>query len=156
KRRIGKRSGVIVDRERLAAIVSGEPLAHARREFGDDGATALTALVGALRKIYEHVAPEQLVGGMTVVQALSLCTPGKPLPADLPEGEVELATPQALAETHRDALTIIFLPNRRLRVLSAAVDPTTVSDEAVVYHFNPNDGEYFVVGCAAPVRPGAV
>src|SRR4051812_23884938 len=106
-----------IDYERLATVASAEPLTHAEREFGEEGIAALTSLISQVRLIYAHLAPEQLGGGLTVVHALGLYEPGRPLPDGLPDSGDEVAVPSDLADVHLEALTIILLPNRRLRVL---------------------------------------
>src|SRR5882672_2316217 len=145
-----------IDRQRLAQIASREPLARARHVFGDAGAEALASLVGLLRQIYEFVAPEQLTGGLTVVSAICLQVPGAPLPDHLTSDGQDITQPAQLAELRPHTVTLIILPNGRLRIAHADRDPDELARDAVVYRYDPAHGEYFLIGDQETVRPDGV
>jgi hypothetical protein len=147
---------VTVDRQRLSEIASREPLARAQQVFGEAGAEALVSLVGLLRQIYEYVAPEQITGGLTIVSALSLQTPGAPLPDHLPTFGQDIARPEELAALRPHTLTLIILPNGRLLVAGADPDPRELARDALVYRYDAGQGEYFLIGEDVAVRPDSV
>jgi len=147
---------VTVDRERLARIASREPLARAQRVFGEPGAEALVALVAMLRQIYEYIAPEQLTGGLTIVHAINLHDPGAALPEHFPIGARDLTAPAQLAELRPASITLIILPNGYLRIAEDDPDPRSLAPDAVVYRYDPEHGEYFLIGDQETVRPESV
>jgi hypothetical protein len=109
-----------------------------------------------LRRIYEYVAPEQLTGGMTIVYAVSLHDPTVPLPDHFPAGDQDLSAPDQLADIRPRSVTIIILPNGYLRVATEDPDPRTLARDAVVYRYDPEHGEYFLIGDQETVRPEGV
>jgi hypothetical protein len=105
--------------------------------------------------VYEHVAPEQLAGGLTVVQAISLHVPGRSLPDHLPSAGEDFPAPAHLAPLRRRAMTIIVLPNGKLR-LADDLPPDALATDSIVYRYDPEHGEYFLIGPEERIRPETV
>jgi hypothetical protein len=126
-----------VDLELIRDLVADDYITAIEREHGHRGIEALKRLTPILDLVHEQLAYEMIDRGLTV-----LC-PLDPKDTLLPDGSATLVVAE-LAARVQGAAAIQLLPDDRLLVQFEMIDPLSVADRAVVYHFDGRDR--FAVG----------
>lgn len=126
-----------VDLELIRGLVADDYTSAIERDHGQAGVDALKRLTPMLDLIHEQLAYEMIDRGLTVI-----C----PLDAEdrlLPDGCATLDVDDLAARVQGTA-AIQLLPDNRLLVHFEPIDPLSLADRAVVYHFDGRDR--FAVG----------
>lgn len=119
--------------DRLREAVASDFTGAIETAYGPDGMAALRRLTPMLELVHEQLAYEMISGGLTVACPLD---PSEQL---LPEQGAATLSVDQLPGRVQGAAAMQLLPDDRLLVLNEAVDPLSLAERAVVYHFDGAD-----------------
>jgi hypothetical protein len=126
-----------VDLDLIRSLVADDYTAAIERVHGEPGINALKRLTPMLELVHEQLAYEMIDRGLTVISPLD------PNDRVLPTGSATLGVGD-LAARLQGTGALQLLPDNRLLVHFDPIDPLSVADRAVVYHFDGRDR--FAVG----------
>jgi len=127
-----------VDLQSLREIAATNYIRAVEEAYGENGLQALRRLTPALDLIHEQLAYEMIAGGLTVACPLEATNVLRP---DLQGSKLSI---DQLAGRVDGAAVLQLLADGSVGTLPLDTTPSSLSDSAVVYHFDGAD--HFVVG----------